>query len=382
MKKILMLFFISIICIVCNSTAFAADNSLERVIYNESDIADIADSNSQITEIMPEFNFSDLIDNIKNGKTGFEPESILSGLLSTLANEVYININIMLIIVVLAIIWGIITNIRSSYNSKAVSDIAFFAFYAVFLGMIVNGLNECMNLAKTVVSDQVVFMKAAVPVYAALIMSTGNVSTAVGMEPIFLYFIQLMGSLLEKIVLPLVFWITILNMINCITEKFSIKKLIDFIKQVIKWGLGILMTIFVGILGMSGFTTSVADGLGIKTLKFAVGNFVPVVGGLLSDSVSTVLASTAVLKNAMGTVGVVVIILMCTMPLIKMLALILIYKLAAGIIEPMSDKRITMMISEAGSAVTFIFLILLTVTVMFVLGITIVIGVSNKFMTS
>jgi len=94
--------------------------------------------------------------------------------------------------------------------------------------------------------------------------------------------------------------------------------------------------------------------------------------------VNTVIASTTVLKNAMGTAGVIVIILMCAIPLIKMLALMLIYKLTAGIIEPLSDKRVTTMISEAGSAVTFIFLILLTVTIMFILGITIVISVNAK----
>lgn len=375
MKK--MLVIILIYFIFCPKV-MANENQIEDTIYKESEIANIADSNSQITEIIPDFSFENFIYNIENGNVLFEPKSIISSFLNLFANEVYININVMLIIIVLSIVWGIITNIRSSYNSKAVSDTAFFAFYSVFLGMIINGLNQCMSLAKTVVSDQVVFMKAAVPVYSALIMSTGNVSSAVGMEPIFLYFIQLISSLMEKFVLPLVFWITILNMVNCITEKFSIKKLIEFVKQVIKWGLGILMTLFVGILGMSGFTASSVDGLGIKTLKFAVGNFVPIVGGLLSDSVNTVIASTAVLKNAMGTVGVIVVILMCAMPLIEMLALMLIYKLTAGIIEPLSDKRVTKMISEAGSAVTFIFLILLTVTIMFILGITIVIGVNSK----
>jgi len=375
MKKMLVILLIYFF--ICPKV-MANENSIEKAIYKESQIANIANDNSQITDIIPNFSFESFIDSIKEGNALFEPKSIISSFLNLFANEIYININVMLIIVVLSIIWGIITNLRSSYNSKAVSDTAFFAFYSVFLGMIINGLNQCMNLAKMVVSDQVIFMKAAVPVYSALIMSTGNVSSAVGMEPIFLYFIQLISSLLEKFVLPLVFWITILNMVNCITEKFSIKKLIEFVKQVIKWGLGILMTLFVGILGMSGFTTSSVDGLGIKTLKFAVGNFVPIVGGLLSDSVNTVIASTTVLKNAMGTAGVIVIILMCAIPLIKMLALMLIYKLTAGIIEPLSDKRVTTMISEAGSAVTFIFLILLTVTIMFILGITIVISVNAK----
>lgn len=368
-----------LICFILTTPVNAEKSTIEDTIYNHSDIEDITNNNHQISDIMPDFSFSDISGKIQNGENIFNSKSIISSLLKILAKEIYLNIHIMFIIIVLSIIWGIISNIQSSYNSKAISDMSFFAFYAVFLGLVIKGMNECMALAEGVISEQVLFMKAAVPVYTALIMSTGSIAAATSMESVFLYFIQLLSSLLEKFVLPLVFWIAILNMVNCITEKFSIKKLIEFVKQIIKWGLGLLMTIFIGILGMSGFTASTTDGLGIKTLKFAVGNFVPIVGGLLSDSVSTVLASAVVLKNAMGIVGVIAVILMCAMPLIKMLSLILIYKLASGIIEPMCDKRITSIMSEAGSTITFIFLILLTVTIMFVLGITIVISVGNKF---
>ncbi len=375
MKRLLMISLI-VLCFIPVHTY--AENETENTIFNESNIENIADSSEAIRNLMPNFSFYDITDKIKTGKIDISPKNLLGKFLRKFFDEISDNIYIMLTVIVLAIIWGIVINIQSSYGSKAVSDTAFFAFFAVFLGLVIKGMDECVNLAHSVISDQVVFMKAAVPVYTAIVISIGNPSAA-GMEPVFLYFIQLMGSFLEKLILPLIFWISVLNMVNCLTDKFSIKKLIEFIKQVIKWGIGIIMTLFIGILGMSGITASMADGLGIKTLKFAVGNFVPVVGGLLSDSVTTVLASAAVLKNALGTAGVITVIMMCIGPLIEMLALILIYKLSTGIIEPISDKRITAMVSEAGSTITFIFLILLTVTIMFIIGITIVINVGNKF---
>ena len=284
----------------------------------------------------------------------------------------------MFLLIVLAIIWGLVSNIQSSYNSKSVAQTAFFAFYPIFLGLIISGLKECLEMAHGAISDQVLFMKVSIPVYTALSMSSGNVSAATRMEPVFLYFIQLIGSFLEKFILQLVFWISVLNMINCMTDKFSIKKLIDFIKQSIKWFLGIIMTLFIGILSMSGIATSITDGLGIKTLKFAVGNFIPVVGGLLSDSVSTVLSSISILKNTLGIAGAITIVFICITPIIKMISLIAIYKLAAGLIEPTCDKRITNMISESGNALTFVLLILLSVTIMFVLGITITINLGNS----
>ena len=373
-KTLLLLLAFVLITPVC----FAENIDISDEIYRNSNIADIANDNAYIKEITPEFDFRGLTEAVKNKESIFKPKSILTKLINLFSKEITNNLYMLFLLIVLAIIWGIVTNIESSYLSKSVTQTAFFAFYPVFLGILVNGLFECSSLAKGVISDQVVFMKSAVPVYIGLTMSTGNVSVATGMEPIFLYFIQLIGGALEKFVLPLIFWIAILNMINCITEKFSIKKLIDFVKQIIKWGLGILMTVFIGILSMSGIATSMTDGLGLKTLKFAVGNFVPVVGGLLSDSVSTVLSSIIILKNAIGVAGVITLVLSCIIPIIKMLSFILIFKFAAGIVEPISDKKITDMISEAGNAITFIFLALLSVTIMFVLGITIVINAGYK----
>lgn len=373
MKRILLIIVFCIMEITC----FAQESSVKEFIYKETDIINLADNNANINNIVPNFNFVDLINNLQEGNSISKPEKIVHAIFEIFAEEVFLNIHIMLTIIVLSLIWGIITNIQSSYNSKAVSETAFFAFFAVFLGLIIKGMYECIQLALNVISDQVLFIKSSVPVYIALVMNTGN-PTAAGMEPIFLYFIQFMSTILEKLVLPLIFWIAILNMVNCLTDKFSIKRLIESIKQIIKWGIGIFMTLFIGILGISGLTGYVTNGLGMKTLKFAIGSFVPIVGGLLSESISAVIASTVILKNALGLAGVITIILMCVGPLIKMMVLILIYKIATGIIEPISDKRITSMINEAGETITFVFLILITITVMFILGITIVINAGNK----
>ena len=376
MKKLFTLILIAYIVFNINTAASA--NAIQESIYQNSNICELADSNENIRGVFEDFDFKEIANPLHKKSYLFNPENILSKAFGLFAHEIKTNIHTMILLVVLSIIWAIVSNIQSSYNTKGVSQSAFFAFYPIILGLIIKGMNDCLTLAEQAISDQVLFMKSAVPVYIGIVMSTGYVTSAMGMEPVFLYFIQLISGFMEKIVLPLVFWISVLNMTNCITDRFSIRKLIEFVKQVIKWTLGITMTLFIGILGMSGIATSVSDGLGIKTLKYAVGNFVPVVGGLLSDSVNTVLSSISLIKNTVGIAGVITIVLMCAVPAIKMLALIGVFKLTAGVVEPLSDKRITEMISEAANTVTFIFLILFSVTIMFILGVTIVLNIGNK----
>lgn len=375
MKKV---FIIFLFLMIYNITPVSS-NSVEKTIYENSDIEDIANSDDGILETMPLYDFDILVQRASSGEKFFNPQTIFEKIINLIFDELKENVYVIITIIILAVIFGLISNAQNTYTEGSISETAFFGFYAVYLGVIIKGLSESVSLAASVVSKQVVFMKSAVPVYAALMCSTGNISSASGMEAIFIFFIQLISSVLEKVALPLVFWISVLNMVNCITDRFSIKKLIEFSKQVIKWGVGLLMTFFIGILGLSGFTTSSVDGLGVKTLKFAVGNFVPIVGGMLTESIGTVMSSTIVLKSAIGTVGVITVILMCAMPLIKIMTLMFLYKLSAGLIEPLCDKRITHMISEAGNCMTIVFLIILSVTIMFVLGTTIMLNTGNRF---
>lgn len=354
----------------------AKASPIEDAVYENSEIIQAAQNSELINDLVPDFDFKYLTAEILSG-TVFKPKEILSQFLGIFADEILLNIHIMGLIIIISVIWGIISNLQGAYLSKGISETAFYAFYSVYMGLILKGIKECAELAADVISDQVIFLKAAVPVYSSFMISSGQVSAATGLETIFLWFIQLIGSLIEKFAVPVMVWISVLNMVNCITARYNVKKLIDFTKQIIRWGLGILMTFFIGILGMTGLTAKSADNLGLKTLKYAVGNFVPIVGGFLSDSVTTVLTSISVLKNALGIAGVITIVLICAAPIIKMIVMIFIYKLTAGIIEPLTDARITNMVSEGAETVTFLFSVCAIVTVMFVLGITILISVGG-----
>ena len=126
-----------------------------------------------------------------------------------------------------------------------------------------------------------------------------------------------------------------------------------------------------------GFCVPTLDGVGIKTAKFAIGSIVPVVGGFLADSVETVIGSAHLIKNSVGTAGIICLVVMCAVPIIKVCAMMLILKIAAALIEPVSDKRFSDMLSEAADAVTLVFAAILIISLMFILSIAIIIATTN-----
>ena len=180
--------------------------------------------------------------------------------------------------------------------------------------------------------------------------------------------------------MPIVSMITALIIISKISDKVQVNKLASFMKSSIVWFLGIVLTVFVGVISLEGTLTSSVDGITAKTAKAAVSSLIPVVGKILGDSVDTVLGCGIILKNALGVVGVIIIIGICIIPVIKLSTMSIMYSIAAAIIEPLADTKIVKLLDEMGGIFKLLLAILSAVSVLLIIGTTIIIKISNTGM--
>ena len=138
-----------------------------------------------------------------------------------------------------------------------------------------------------------------------------------------------------------------------------------------------ILTIFVGVLSIEGTLGSSVDGITAKTAKAAVSSFIPVVGKVLGDAVDTVIGCSAILKNAIGIVGVIVVIAICITPILKLAIITIIYHLTAALCEPIADSKIVSLITQMADTFKILLAILCSISVMLIIGITLVINISN-----
>ena len=138
------------------------------------------------------------------------------------------------------------------------------------------------------------------------------------------------------------------------------------------------MTLFVGIMGLQGVVTGSADGLTVKVTKFAAANLIPMVGGILSESVETVMNCSVVIKNSVGVLGIIFVILIAAVPILKVTASLIVFRLCAAVVQPISDKKIVKCISELADSIAGILALMVAVAVMFIIIITIIINVGNS----
>jgi len=364
--------------------ASAADerNQMIEEQYQVSGAQAVEDTANQLIsqetkEIIQNFDFGSVTKELSGGKFEINAGSLFSRILRFFMKEVYLNIKIMIQLIVLSIMCGLLTNLQSSFGREGIGEIAFFTCYIFLTAIFVQSFSSVIRIGSEVIDSMVIFMQSMLPTLMTLLISTGNITSASMFQPIVIFSVQMIAGIVKNLLLPLLLCATSLAIISNVSDKFHISKLVGLLKQMVKWSLGMVLTGFIGVITVQGLTASVVDGVGTKTAKFAVGNFIPVVGGILSDAVDTVIGCSLILKNAVGVAGLMVILLICMVPIIKIAALIGIYRITAAVIEPVSDNRIIQCIGDLASSITYVFAMVVSVAVLFLLSITIIIGAGN-----
>ena len=241
-----------------------------------------------------------------------------------------------------------------------------------------SNFSDIINLAKNTIQNLVGFSQSLIPILITLMMTTGSIASASVVQPILLFLITFIGNIITTFLLPLILIGTALGIVSKVSDKVQINKLSKYFKSSTVWILGIVLTLFVGVLSLEGSLTSSVDGVTAKTAKAVVSNFIPVVGKILGDAVDTVIGCSNILKNAVGIVGVIVIIGICALPIIKLTILMATYYIASAICEPIADEKIISLLSQIGDTFKILLAMLITVSVMLIIGITLVIKISNS----
>ena len=210
-----------------------------------------------------------------------------------------------------------------------------------------------------------------------LMLTTGSIVSAGVIKPVLLILMNFIGNFITNFILPLVIIGTSLGIVSKISNKVRIDKLAKFMKSAGVWILGIIMTLFVTILSLEGSITETVDGVTAKTAKAAVSTVIPVVGKILGDATDAVIGCSGILKNAVGFVGIIVIIGICIAPIIKLAILSLTYHIASCICQPIADEKVIGLLDSICDTFKILLAIIFCVSVMLIIGLTIVIKVSN-----
>lgn len=388
MKKIfiiiVMFFFIGLIT---NKTFAKSNNNNKMQDYKEAEeIINVQKDNLKISDFikesekytkdnMPGLNLNEIFSSAITGD--IDNIKMMHILFNLVSKELSNCLSAIVGIIVVIVIHGILKSIGDSLGNKGVVQIAYYIQYILIVTIIMSNFAEIIIMVKTSIQNLVTFINLLIPILITLLITTGSITTASIIQPIIIFITTLIGNFIVKVIIPITLVSTALGIISQISDKIQIDKLSKFLKSGAVWSLGVILTLFVGITSLESTLTSQVDGVSAKTTKAAVSNFIPVVGKILGDAVETVMGCSIILKNALGILGIIIIVSICIAPIIKLIILMSMYYLCAALCQPIADSKIIKLLSHIGDTYKLLLAILSSVSVMLIIGVTIIIKISN-----
>ena len=302
---------------------------------------------------------------LENGKGNISLSDVLSAVVSLLFKEVRTVLLLAASIIVIGIICSLLKNLQSAFSSESVSQVAFYACYALMVVVLSRSFLIGLNMAKDVIVQITDFISKILPILVIMLGAAGGLTQAATMDPIVLALTVIIPKIYLNIIIPLILMCFVLQFANNITSEPKISNLCGLVKKSVVWLQGIIITVYIGILAVRGITSSTIDAVTMKTAKFTIDNFIPIVGKSFSDAISSVAGYSLIIKNAIGAIGLIIIILLIIYPIIKIALTALIFKLSSALLEPIADKRITKSIFAAGDSLVLINSCVLCVSLMF-----------------
>lgn len=281
-------------------------------------------------------------------------------------------------IIIVSILSGLLTNLKSEFLGKNTGDIIHFVCYLAIILILSTSIFQIITLTQKTIVNMRDFMNLIFPVILTLMTASGGTASTSFLQPLTAILSSGITEIIVGVIIPIFIVLTVLTVVSNLSSNIKLTRLAGFFKSCAQWIIGICFTIFIAFLAIQGIIASTTDGISIRAAKYAISHSIPIVGGYIKDGFNLVLGSCVLIKNAVGVTGMLLVLGMALVPIIKMLVFSLSLKLTSGIVEPVTDKRISTLIHDMSKNITLLLIAVICVAFMFFLALAILIMSSNS----
>ena len=281
-------------------------------------------------------------------------------------------------VIVIVIIHSILKAISENLGNENVSKIAYYIEYILIVTLIMTNFSTIITEMKEAVQNLTSFANSLIPLMMTLMITTGNVVSSGMLQPILLLIITFISNFITNILIPIALISTALGIVSKISEQVQVGRLSKFLNSSMVWILETVLTLFVSLTSLEGGLTASVDGVTAKAAKTAISSVVPVIGSILGDAVNTIMGCSNIIKNAVGVVGIIVILSICVRPIIQLAALTITYYLGAALCEPIADEKVVGILEQMGGTFKTFLAVMFAMTMLLIIGIAIVMKISNS----
>ncbi|MEF9991092.1 MAG: stage III sporulation protein AE [Romboutsia sp.] len=368
------------------SMSFADDNksydetkgSIDSYIDSQLGKIDLEEIEKYIKEgsVINNVNLKTFIKELISGEKSILDLFDKSSIKSLLFDELKSALRVAAVILILALLSSILKSIDNSFSSGAVSNITSYIVFITMVSLTLLGFRDVLSICNTTIESIVGLIQIIIPILMTLLVLIGFPITSTALSPIFIGGVTFINAIFKNFLFVSITVAFAVLVVNNISKNIKLKKLSSFIKQMNLVSIGAMFTVYLGLVSIQGIYVTNFDKFSVKTAKFALGNFIPVVGGFVSDSVDMLLSSSQLIKSVFGGIGLVLLIGICVLPIIKILSIILVYKASAIVVEPVGEESISGFLNEVANLMIILLACIIAITIMFFVTIAILTSIS------
>ena len=331
---------------------------------------DFTEMDEGMEQILPgeKRTFRDVLDPLLSGELETAWEMAKQYLYDQFSFEFRSNKKQLVSMLLLAVTAALFSNFASALQNKQISRISFYVLYMLLITLCLNTFRVAMSGIENRVEVLVDFMRVLCPGYFLAVAFASGSSSALMFYNLVLILIYLVEVLILKFLLPMIHVYIMVQVMNYFVGEDLLTELGELLKKLILWILKTLLALVVGINVVQGLLGPAIDGLKRSAVTKTV-EAIPGIGNTFGSMTDVVLGTTVLIKNGIGMAGAVILLAGCLVPVVQMAVLTFFYKLAAALVQPVSDKRITGCISSVSSGYELLLKVLCTVLVLFLLTI-------------
>lgn len=350
MKKILFVLLIIVIFTLflpVQRPAYAQnkEDKLDGQIDKTLDKLDYKDLESFFNEINEAAvfgnNFKQLLKDLLSGKSALGADKISLLVLAYIRNAFLGMLPLVITLLAIGLLYGLGSNLSSGFLKKSTTDIIYYVCLGAIVIVLITSVNGIIADFRRTIDLLSKFNDIVFPILLTLVTALGGVSAAGVYQPA----IAAIGAIIIKIVtatvMPLFLACIVFCIIGSLSNNIKLDKLTNTTKSTAEWILGIMFSLFIAFISVEGIAGSAFDSVTIRSAKFALSGYLPIIGGQISDGFDLVVASLILLKNSFGLISIIILLSIVLAPAIKIILFSLLLKATAAVLEPVADKRVS-----------------------------------------
>ena len=360
MKKIAVLIPLILACIYFMFIpAFAEDNFASEIGIDISSLNKNVPSDAE--DMIADNSISaDNIDAVKN----ISPADVIKYMLGEAKAKIDYPLKLLVMLFAVIIAGSVTENFGSCIENKSVSSVYGTVCVLIAVGIISDPIVKCVKTASDTLYSGSDFVTSYIPVFSGIMASSGCVTSAAAYSAVMVIFAEFAASAAANYLMPLVSICTALGIIQSINEAFDLTS----ISKAVKFILGFIMTVFIGLLSLQSIIGASADTIGVKAAKYLASNCIPVIGGAVADAYTTLKASLGILRGGVGFFGIAVIFVSVVPALIEVVLVKASFCIAEIISGMFGIKGIKTLLHNSSSVLSMIISLIICFGMMLIIS--------------